>query len=600
MSSVLNLYTDEYERDNIEILENFPAIKIKFRDTLQVSGAKFNYLDISKVYIKEAPQDEQKRPFVTPAIFSNKDDTINTVDYIGVYSIGMLELLYLVMCRTEHNLETFHNSFSTLINNVFKDYSDIEKVLKILNNPTDFLEQTKALNIFYNLRTGYSRKGYKKFMKYANNLMIIWLVNPKLYWEIFFEIMDFCKPFLLVLLETSINDYLNENGKELSIYLDHSWLEDKYDLDLTAIKYSVPNSKNSKKITNCRGTAIYSCISLYYGFLCAYGYDIIKEPILKHDNSKVIAFIMANLTLSFGDDNQKKVLMGESIDTDPKFDLTNTIINNLKDLKYNFNTNQSMLRSKWEELVLFYMAYTRSNEKIILASEDINMHYANKDTILSAIGDIILNSPDMVSVDTTSFENQIKNLMLDNSRLSKDVEKYKQKIQSANQSLINNEEIDKLKLEIENLKTIIESKSDIIEQLTSENKELNSFISNNIYTDEELDNQSEDDTITLEEMIIYINDFKFTMIGGRFELLPKLDEYGWTNVDQFDYTNKNIAINSIKNSDFYVVNTKFISHKIVRQVESVIEDDSTLMYYNGTNPEKLIKACYEFAKSFLE
>ena len=40
--------------------------------------------------------------------------------------------------------------------------------------------------------------------------------------------------------------------------------------------------------------------------------------------------------------------------------------------------------------------------------------------------------------------------------------------------------------------------------------------------------------------------------------------------------------------------------KVTWKVESDVEDSEVIMYYNGTNPEKLIQACYEFTSEFFK
>ena len=135
-----------------------------------------------------------------------------------------------------------------------------------------------------------------------------------------------------------------------------------------------------------------------------------------------------------------------------------------------------------------------------------------------------------------------------------------------------------------------------------ENKDLNAFISN-IYSENDEDIDTENDAtefeVSIEEMVNYLNNFKFLMVGGRFELLQKLNDYGWTNVDQFD-GRKHLGAAQLQSSDFYVLNTKFLSHKVTCKIASNISDFETMMYYNGTNPEKLIKACYNFATNFFK
>lgn len=104
--------------------------------------------------------------------------------------------------------------------------------------------------------------------------------------------------------------------------------------------------------------------------------------------------------------------------------------------------------------------------------------------------------------------------------------------------------------------------------------------------------------IPLEDMIDFLNGFKFTMVGGRDELLSKLKEIGWTNVAQISSES---ASNTAMQSDFFCINTRFISHKIVRLVESdYASQRDQMFYYNGTNIQLLVQVCYDFVTAWFE
>jgi len=51
--------------------------------------------------------------------------------------------------------------------------------------------------------------------------------------------------------------------------------------------------------------------------------------------------------------------------------------------------------------------------------------------------------------------------------------------------------------------------------------------------------------------------------------------------------------------DFYCINTAFVSHKLVRNVQSRYPSlVNRMFYYNGTNVENLIKSAYSFVKQW--
>ena len=153
------------------------------------------------------------------------------------------------------------------------------------------------------MRTDYNKEGYDLFKQLMSVLMIIWLKNKAQYWNIFFEIMDFCKPIYEAILEEEIakevkydqvkntlDDIINNSDdKELKalikllgltdtsteniykhIKLDISWLDKENDLHFEKIKYKDPNTNTYQFITDCRGVAIYLTLKLYLYFLSEY------------------------------------------------------------------------------------------------------------------------------------------------------------------------------------------------------------------------------------------------------------------------------------------------------------------------------------------
>ena len=143
---------------------------------------------------------------------------------------------------------------------------------------------------------------------------------------------------------------------------------------------------------------------------------------------------------------------------------------------------------------------------------------------------------------------------------------------------------------------IINTKNETIDDLVNKNKELNKTLSD-IY-DDDFEIEEDELQVPIEEMVLFLNEFKIVLIGGRWELPAKLNEYGWTNISQLDKDNLCTGVDVAKYADFTVINTRFVSHTIVHKVESVTDSD-TRMSYNGTNPEKLIIAMYDFVKKFI-
>jgi hypothetical protein len=87
------------------------------------------------------------------------------------------------------------------------------------------------------------------------------------------------------------------------------------------------------------------------------------------------------------------------------------------------------------------------------------------------------------------------------------------------------------------------------------------------------------------------------MIGGRFDLCDKLKGVG---LEVFCIDEESATGSTLPTSDFFVINTKFISHKVVRMVQSQYKNQlDTFLYYNGTNIDNLIRASYDFIYQWL-
>lgn len=589
--SLLNLYTADYITDNSNILSKLPSIKVKFRDTFCVPGQKFEYADLSKV----AVSNKNNKLLITPYVFTDLNDmNAVEVDYIGIYAIGILELLYLVLKRNDSNIAHFHHNFNQFIGSIFNNYVDVEELM----NKIESDEYKKQLNLFYQMRTDYDREGYKCIINRVNELMLIWLHDKRIFWEVFFEIFEFCKPIALVIFEEFIF------GEHPNVFIDHSWVNKDFDLHFKRIAYTVPNSENIRYITDCRGVGIFACMSFYYSFVYEFGYDCQKDHHIAANDTKFLAQILANLTNCIGNDNQYKALSGKYLDEPPVLDLRNAHVYNQSKtgVKYRVHDDFYIQKHVWEDLVLFSCANTRPDDKskFVLSCDDVNMHYSNMYNLVSAISGMLYFGPKLVSTDTKAidtYKETITELESTKIRLSNELDKAKDTIEELTNNTTANDEVEKLKLELEEAKRIIDSKSNIINQLKDKNKSLNTFISN-IFSDDDIEETELDETCSIEDMVLFLNDFKITMVGGRFELLSKLNSYGWTNVDQFDSSN---LVSTNKQSDFYVINTAFNSHKVVRKVESMENNNGeTIMYFNGTNAEKLIESCYRFVKKFFE
>ena len=569
-----------------------PGCNMKFRNQFCVTGSKFEYTDLSKVKVNT------DKMSIVPKIFSKDDEAIE-LDYIGLYSIGILELLYLGLCSAKEDdchssVAQFSSMFTSSVNNVFSSCEDVENIYDVMSSlAEEGNKYNEAFNLYFMMRTHYDRSGHQTLLRYADWLMLIWLVDPQTYWEVFFDILSFTHLSLL----TMFSDYLNPN---IDFDVKQPWLSKDNDLKFGAIEYSIPGTDKIRKITDCRGISIYLVWSLYYRLLYNYGFDCERTPAISYHDDRIIKEIDKVIKSCIGDDNQSKALKGKGLSQKAEFNTLNMFVyDQPNNVVFTINS-QKFVRHYYEEVVLFM---NRHNIDQIQYNKNINMHYSNIYNLFAAIGELFyLSSAKLMVNREQEYVNAILTLKDSNDKLIAEVERQHNLYKDAERQCrnIENEEIESLKKQLAEAQSIIENKTKTIGDLVKKNSELNKRI-DDFYADEDnLEEENEEISITtIEEMVALLNDFKILMVGGRTELLSKLNEYGWVNVDQVDKNNISTGVDVAKYSDFCVINTRFISHTLAHKVESVTESERR-MSFNGTNPEKLIVATYDFVKKYFE
>lgn len=581
-------FSEELSEQEKFLDPKLPKVSMKFRNQFCIPGNKHEYAELSKVHINV------ENMSIVPKIFS-KDTEAVEVDFIGLYSIGILEMLYLGLCTPKKNdssgsVSDFGAMFNEHIRDIFKDFNDVEKIydtissLGIANG-----KYNEAFNLYFMMRTHYDRSGHETLLKYADWLMVIWLVDPQTYWEIFFDIMEYVRYSMLTIFEDFVNPNIDFDAKQ-------PWLSKDNDLAFKAIEYTIPGTAKVRKITDCRGLSIMMVWSLYYRLIYNFGYDCEKNPAIFYRDERIVNYINKTIKGCIGDDYQAKAIKGKGLTQAAQFNsLYAFVYDQPTNVAFTIN-NEKFAKHYYEEIVLFMR---RHHIDVIQYNMSINMHYSNIYNIFAAVGMMAyLSSTKMISAHEKEFIAAILDLKDDNKKLIAEVERQKKQTQLIEERYKNetNDEIENLKKQLKEAQAIIESKNSTIENLVDKNKELNKFISD-IYDDDSEIKYELEEKKSIDEMVKELNDYKIILIGGRFDLPSRLNEYGWMNIKQYDNNNLCTGIDSVNYADFIVINTKFVNHTMVNKVESMTESDIRMLY-NGTNPEKLIEAMYDFVMKY--
>lgn len=598
---ILKFYDKPSDEERF-ILNRLPNIKINFRNQFCVSGKKYLYEDISKV--KVTTKDKFN---ICPAILCevNNNDTI--IDYAGIYSIGLLELLYLSFYSdNEHICADKITDFNQMLLDamsqipLFNDYIEVENIHKIISDFGDKgSKNNPAMNLYFMMRTHYNKIGHTALLRLVDHLMIIYLKDKSIYWKIFFDIFEFCKPISIDIFRPIIDfDKFN-----IKIYND--FIDSNVDLNFNAIEYESPNTKRKMTITNCRSFCMLAVMSFYYKLAYKFGFNPNTKNLIDHKDDNIINYLDEKIISCLGRDNQYRAIKGLHLDEPINFDISCLLNYNHEEIEYNLDNNINAKKDYYEEMILFQKKY---NLKELVIKTDINVRYSNIYNLFGALSELVYVSS-ANTIDSIQILDKVKDLFIqakiimnDNEKLTEENKKYEQQLQEQKTKYENkyNTDINKLSKELEELKQLLQSKNDTINDLVNKNKELNQSLSN-IYADDNIEDI--DDTIECEtsisDMISQLNDFNIVFIGGRYELLSKLNEYGWTNIRQLSSLDVSTGVVSIAaHADFCIINTRFISHALVYKIES-ITDPKRRMSYSGTNLDKLINCTYDFVMRYL-
>jgi len=293
--------------------------------------------------------------------------------------------------------------------------------------------------------------------------------------------------------------------------------------------------------------------------------------------------------------NGKEMRIKENIDS-MIFDLSGTA--SIDQVNYEIDDDQTISRQMYEDRILYKHATNTMYDDSDFGSRQFSSHYAGLNDYLGAIMRLMVFSKSIAILDTDAMLKTLNEQDDEIERLQQglsDEKRNGEEVKRLNE--LHKKDCESYENKIKELERIIASKNNIIndfgEQVRNLNQELMSY-----YTDElEESNISASGNVSIEDMITYLNNFKLCLVGGRMELPGKLESMGLHNVIQIDHRR---AVSSTPEAcDFYCINTAFVSHKLVRNVQSRYPSlVNRMFYYNGTNVENLIKSAYSFVKQW--
>ena len=624
-------------KEGFQSLENWkkkPHLSYKVRDNLQINGKRIPFADITTFVLKDG--------FYIPAFCCEeiKEDDIK-IDMIPFLCVGMSELTAMNITK-----ESFDKELPVDLLDLIKwDYYDLEDYKRVRNELSqDSLTDNKnPMYIPLNMTSRFVDYRYEWICECAQSLYLQSRLSEK---EFISSLMDCVDglyntglPFFLGISMTdkerlgsnqlNLFDGLKPNSPKqahhealASCVLDSEHKNTLYSLFPNLQQYPKEGMVFKKMgycvnddkyfISDCRGLSIYAFLIVMYAIYEVFGdTKILGSHILEHgiDHDEINDCLSYNLLSCFknclGNDFIGKYFeLGRFHISKCSYEGNYYVIGHMRSVATGSKMIKGVPKQQYENEIVFRKAFGMQKTANYNRDghDDTGIHYFSVFELLGFLDrsfnvDTVVDAAESQRL-ISDTERQIKKLVSENERLTSIAADYKQlKSKEAEKSDYQKLLEDRNK-RIKELEYQLSVKSGIIENMTQELKEEKTK-NRNIFLEETVENEdfASEISVSQAEMIDYLNNFRILMIGGRNDLLDKLADMGWTNVDQLTKENTN-AVGS--KTDFFCVNTKFVAHRLVCMVESAYPDRrDQMLYYNGTNPDKLIQVCYQFVKNWM-
>ena len=639
-------------KEGFQSLENWkkkPHLSYKVRDNLQINGKRIPFADITTFVLKDG--------FYLPVFCCDevREDDVK-IDMIPFLCVGISELTAMNITK-----ESFDKELPVDLLDLIKwDYYDLEDYKRVRNELSqDSLTDNKnPMYIPLNMTSRFVDYRYEWICECAQSLYLQSKLSEREFMSSLMDCVDGLYdtglPFFLGISMTdkerlgsnqlNLFDGLKPNSpnrenlfrvictpQEL-IQAHHEALAScVLDTENKNTLYSLfPNLQQYPKegmvfkkmgycvnddkyfISDCRGLSIYAFLIVMYAIYEVFGdTKILGSHILEHgiDYDEVNDCLSYNLLSCFknclGNDFIGKYFeLGRFHISKCSYEGNYYVIGHMRSVATGSKMIKGVPKQQYENEIVFRKAFGMQKTANYNRDghDDTGIHYFSVFELLGFLDrsfnvDTVVDAAESQRL-ISDTERQIKKLVSENERLTSIAADYKQlKSKEAEKSEYQKllEDRDK---RIKELEYQLSVKSGIIENMTQELKEEKTK-NRNIFLEEIIENEdfTSEISVSQTEMIDYLNNFRILMIGGRNELLDKLADLGWTNVDQVTKENTNAVT---AKADFFCVNTKFVAHRLVSMVESAYPDRrDQMLYYNGTNTDKLIQVCYQFVKNWM-
>lgn len=624
-------------KEGFQSLENWkkkPHLSYKVRDNLQINGKRIPFADITTFVLKDG--------FYIPAFCCEKikEDDIK-IDMIPFLCVGMSELTAMSITK-----ESYDKELPVDLPDLTRwDHYDLEDYKRVRNElgPDSLTDNKNPMYIPLNMTSRFVDYRYEWICECAQSLYLQSRLSEKEFISSLMDCVDgLYNTGLPFFLGISMTDKERLGSNQLNLFdglkpnspkqAHHEALAScVLDTDHKNTLYSLfPNLQQYPKegmvfkkmgycvnddkyyISDCRGLSIYAFLIVMYAIYEVFGdTKILGSHILEHgmDHDEINDCLSYNLLSCFknclGNDFIGKYFeLGRFHISKCSYEGNYYVIGHMRSVATGSKMIKGVPKQQYENEIVFRKAFgmQRTANYNRDGHDDTGIHYFSVFELLGFLDrsfnvDAVVDAAESQRL-ISDTERQIKKLVSENERLTSIAADYKQLKSKETEKSDYQKLLSDRDKRIKELEYQLSVKSGIIENMTQELKEEKTK-NRNIFLEETVENEdfASEISVSQAEMIDYLNNFRILMIGGRNDLLDKLADMGWTNVDQLTKENTN-AVGS--KTDFFCVNTKFVAHRLVCMVESAYPDRrDQMLYYNGTNPDKLIQVCYQFVKNWM-
>ena len=585
-------------KEGFQSLENWkkkPHLSYKVRDNLQINGKRIPFADITTFVLKDG--------FYLPAFCCEevKEDDVK-IDMIPFLCVGISELTAMNITK-----ESFDKELPVDLLDLIKwDHYDLEDYKRVRNElgPDSLTDNKNPMYIPLNMTSRFVDYRYEWICECAQSLYLQSRLSEKEFISSLMDCVDgLYNTGLPFFLGISMTDKERLGSNQLNLF--------------DGLKPNSPKQAHHEALASCvldseHKNTLYSLFpNLQQYPKEGMVFKKIGSHILEHgiDHDEINDCLSYNLLSCFknclGNDFIGKYFeLGRFHISKCSYEGNYYVIGHMRSVATGSKMIKGVPKQQYENEIVFRKAFGMQKTANYNRDghDDTGIHYFSVFELLGFLDrsfnvDAVVDAAESQRL-ISDTERQIKKLVSENERLTSIAADYKQlKSKEAEKSDYQKLLEDRNK-RIKELEYQLSVKSGIIENMTQELKEEKTK-NRNIFLEETVENEdfASEISVSQAEMIDYLNNFRILMIGGRNDLLDKLADMGWTNVDQLTKENTN-AVGS--KTDFFCVNTKFVAHRLVCMVESAYPDRrDQMLYYNGTNPDKLIQVCYQFVKNWM-